>query len=386
MQCQRIVRPDGRVTWTLLNADGGVNAAGDDFAIHLAATDESPNTIRAYMRAVAVLGTWLEQDGLRFQDMTVRHMDRFVSWLQGAATTGPTVLLLRDDIDPAEPRFAPRSINQIHSALKRFYHMLDLYEQSGIDLAVTQGRKPWDNPYRGFLWHIERRKAVRKSKRRQKGVVTAPTPRLSPEQVLALINACRCMRDVLLIVILYNSGLRIGEALGLRHSDIDHGSKLISVYKRRDNENGARAKSERPRHIPVNPYVVNMYEDYLVSEEYRPSFEAGSDYLFTNIEEGAIGRALTYETALDLCRRLRRRVGFHWTWHWLRHTHISECIAQGYSLLEAAERAGHSDIQVTNDFYKHLFDHEYKRRYLKSDGLVRDRLRQMEEERRARGA
>lgn len=199
MQCQRIVRPDGRITWTLLNADSGVNAAGDDFAIHLAATDESPNTIRAHMRAVAVLGTWLEQDGLRFQDMTVRHMDRFVSWLQGAATTGPTVLLLHDDIDPAEPRFAPRSINQIQSALKRFYRMLDLYEQSGIDLAVTQGRKPWDNPYRGFLWHIERRKAVRKSKRRQKGVVTAPTPRLSPEQVLALINACRCMRDVLLI-------------------------------------------------------------------------------------------------------------------------------------------------------------------------------------------
>jgi integrase len=312
--------------------------------------------------------------------MDARLLDRFMAYLGGAPTTGPSIYLLAER-PAARARYAPRSINQILAAIKRFYAMLGIYAESGVDLSTTDPVRPWDKPFKGALWHIQRRKGVKREKRRRTVAPTQQTPRLTPEQVLKLINVCTNMRDVLLLVVCYNTGARIGEVLGLRHSDINHQDCIISLYKREDNENGARAKSWTPRHVPVNPYVIRMYEDYLVSDEYRAAFETGSDYVFTNIFEGRIGRALTYDAAQQLCRALRKRARLHFTWHWFRHTHLSECIASGYDLLQVADRAGHADINTTNEFYKHLFDHEYKRKYLQSDAAVRDQLRRLQEER-----
>ena len=98
--------------------------------------------------------------------------------------------------------------------------------------------------------------------------------RLTPTEVLRLIEGCNLARDAFLIVLLYNTGLRIGEALGLHHIDIDLLEKVIWVISREDNANGARAKSGRIRGVPVHDYVLNMYVDYLTSDEYLPVFES----------------------------------------------------------------------------------------------------------------
>ena len=65
---------------------------------------------------------------------------------------------------------------------------------------------------------------------------------LTPEQVQTLLDACEHLRDRLLLALLYDTGMRIGEALGLRHNDIAAAERQITVI-RRDNDNGARAKS-----------------------------------------------------------------------------------------------------------------------------------------------
>ena len=65
---------------------------------------------------------------------------------------------------------------------------------------------------------------------------------LTPQQVQALLDGCEHLRDRLLLAVLYDSGMRIGEALGLRHNDIAAAEREITVV-RRDNDNGARAKS-----------------------------------------------------------------------------------------------------------------------------------------------
>lgn len=91
--------------------------------------------------------------------------------------------------------------------------------------------------------------------------------RLDPEVVLSLIKSCHLIRDSFLIVLLYNTGMRIGEALGLRHSDIDISKGLFWVAPRSDNQNGARAKSRKARAIPVLRFVIDMYEDYMTSDQ-----------------------------------------------------------------------------------------------------------------------
>nr|WP_223823280.1 tyrosine-type recombinase/integrase [Candidatus Enterovibrio luxaltus] len=65
---------------------------------------------------------------------------------------------------------------------------------------------------------------------------------LTPEHVKALVAASGNKRNKFLICLLYETGMRIGETLGLRHADIHSWDKVIQVIPRR-NENRASAKS-----------------------------------------------------------------------------------------------------------------------------------------------
>jgi integrase len=110
---------------------------------------------------------------------------------------------------------------------------------------------------------------------------------LDAEQIAAIVAACDRLRDQFLFTLL-TEGLRIGEALGLRHSDIDAAARLVSVVPRR-NSNRARAKGGGGRQVPVPVRVIRLYADYLHAEY----GDLDSDYVFVNLWSGPIGSPLT---------------------------------------------------------------------------------------------
>ena len=65
---------------------------------------------------------------------------------------------------------------------------------------------------------------------------------LTTDEVQSILNACDRLRDRFLVALLYDSGMRIGEALGLRHHDIAAAERQVRIVSRR-NANGARSKS-----------------------------------------------------------------------------------------------------------------------------------------------
>jgi integrase/recombinase XerD len=87
---------------------------------------------------------------------------------------------------------------------------------------------------------------------------------------------------------------RVGEALGMRHEDIDIGDCLVHVVPR-DNANGARAKSGRGRVIPASAPLMRLYADYL-NREYQA---VDSDYVFVGLWAAPAGRPLTYPAVYD---------------------------------------------------------------------------------------
>src|SRR5664280_713097 len=60
-------------------------------------------------------------------------------------------------------------------------------------------------------------------------------------------------------------GMRIGEALGLRHEDLNIAEPRVSIVAR-DNDNRARAKGGRSRFIPASGELIRLYADYLNGE------------------------------------------------------------------------------------------------------------------------
>jgi integrase/recombinase XerD len=62
-------------------------------------------------------------------------------------------------------------------------------------------------------------------------------------QIQAILDACTRLRDRFLFVLLWESGIRIGEALGLRHEDIAAAEGELTVTPR---VNDNRARASRP--------------------------------------------------------------------------------------------------------------------------------------------
>ena len=144
-------------------------------------------------------------------------------------------------------------------------------------------------------------------------------------------------------------GLRIGEALGLRHEDLAAAEREVAVVPR-DNGNGARSKSREPRSIPVSAGLIRLYADYLHGEY----GDLDSDYVFVNLWAGAAGQALSYPAVYDLVLRLRRRTGLDFDPHWFRHSAATRMLRDGVPVEVVSKILGHSSLTTTIAVYGHL--------------------------------
>jgi integrase len=167
----------------------------------------------------------------------------------------------------------------------------------------------------------------------------------------------------MLFTLLAESGLRVGEALGLRHDDIDAASCVVSVVGRA-NANGARAKSGS-RQVPVPAGLIRLYSDYLHTEY----GDLDSDYVFVNLWAEPVGAPLSYRSVYDLVLRLRARTGIAFSPHVFRHTYATGLLRRGVAVEVVSKLLGHASISTTGDTYSHL-SIEDARRALVSAGVL----------------
>ncbi len=96
------------------------------------------------------------------------------------------------------------------------------------------------------------------------------------QEILELLKQCTNCRDQLLIMLLAETGYRIGEILGVNYTrDIDYERHTIRVFFRDDNENKARAKNAAYRRSKVSDATFQFLLFYL--SKYRNFFTAPAD-------------------------------------------------------------------------------------------------------------
>jgi integrase len=202
--------------------------------------------------------------------------------------------------------------------------------------------------YKPFLHHVTKGEP----QRRRVVALAAPTARpriLTVAEVQAILDACEHLRDRLLFALLLDTGVRIGEALGLRHEDVAVAERQLSIVPR-SNANRARVKSGRSRIIPTSAELMRLYVDYL-GREYGA---LDCDYVFVNLWGAPLGSPLTYPSVYDLVLRLRRRVGFAFGPHLFRHTYATWLLRRGAGIESVKELLGHASVTTTVDTYGHL--------------------------------
>jgi integrase/recombinase XerD len=345
MQVQRVALPGSRVeSWTVLDDDTPVEPV-ERYLAYLSDIERSPNTVKAYAHDLKDYWVFLGRRGLDWREVRLEDIGEFVAWLRlpAAGRDGRVAVL-----PSVEAAVSASTVNRKLSAVSAFYqhqvrHGVDLGE-----LLVTWGPPGRRGGWRPFLHHVAKDKP--QPRRTVALKVAKKLPRvLTAAEVQAILDACTRLRDRFLFAVLYETGMRIGEALGLRHSDIDAAACEVTVVPR-DNDNGARSKSREQRAIPVRAGLVRLYADYLHGEY----GDLDSDYVFVNIFAEPRGRALSYPAAYDLVKRLRKRTGIDFDPHWCRHTHATRSLRDGVPVEVVSTLLGHSSITTTLEIYGHL--------------------------------
>ena len=339
---QRVVMPvTGAGSWTVLGDDGEVVAPAERYLGYLSALERSPNTVRAYALSLRLWFEFLGQAGVGWADADVEDVARFVAWLRAPA----------ENVIVLETGAGRRSAATVNRHLAAVFGLYDHHARSGVGVAagLVAWRRVSRGSYKPFLHHVTKGKPV--PTRPARLIVTRRAPRtLDAGQVAAILAACEHLRDRFLLALLAETGMRVGQALGLRHGDFVSRGREIHIVPRAGNANGARAKLREAAVIPVSTPLVRLYSEYMHAEY----GDIDSDYVFVNLFAGPVGQPLCYRTVHQLIGRIAARTGIAFTAHMLRHTHATELIRSGVPVEVVARLLTHRSSTTTSQTYIHL--------------------------------
>ncbi|MGH8296281.1 MAG: tyrosine-type recombinase/integrase [Steroidobacteraceae bacterium] len=358
---QMVRMPDGAESWTLLGEDGDVVVPVEAFLAHLQALDRSPGTIRTYATSLKLWFEFLDVVHVAWDEARAEHVSRFIAWLRAPAAN---VVVL----EGGSARRAASTVNKHLAALFSFY---DYHARNGVELAqaLISWRRSNRGGYRSFLHHVTAGRPTPTRPLRLRQPRRLPRT-LTTDQVVTLVEACDHLRDRFLVVLLAETGIRIGQALGMRHSDFVSHRRELRIVPRSDNANGARAKALEPATIPISAGLVRLYSRYMF-DEYG---ELDSDYVFVNLFAAPHGEPLRYQAVHQFVRRLRARTGIEFTVHMLRHTHATDLLRHGVGIDVVAKLLTHRSSTTTSQTYVHL-DVDDLRTELVRAGVWADRPR-----------
>ena len=165
------------------------------------------------------------------------------------------------------------------------------------------------------------------------------------DEIITILQACTNCRDQLLILLLAETGFRIGEILGVDYvHDIDYQHHLVGVYFREDNENEARAKNAEYRKAKISNDTFEFLMYYLA--EYRELLQH-QNYLFINITGNTAGQPLKVNSVYDMLGRMEKKTGIDLTPHMLRRYFANMRRKDGWRLELIQQALGHKHLDTT---------------------------------------
>ena len=338
--------PDpGRTGWLVVHRDqSGIRRVAEvsDWLRVTAVSTSSPNTLKSQAEALALWWRWcveskvdpLRTDAVRFA--------RFVSALQSVPMGLPLTSPIRGL--PGDPRLRqPTTVSQRVVHIKAFYR----WAMANGEVSAVTGRA-----VTGF-----------KTPRAPKAMRAS---RLHPQQVEVLLAAPLSPRNRLAVALLYDAGLREGEALGLRIEDWCVNRDVAAVFgcrvsggphlhvRRRLNSNGAIAKSHYERIVPISARLTAAHRDWQAWAFDHIPHSVECPYLLISLAGSTKGREWSISGFTSMWQdKVKTLPGLEKaTPHLLRHTWASELIDAGVPSFTVQELLGHRSPSST-EVYTH---------------------------------
>jgi integrase/recombinase XerD len=277
----------------------------------LAAHGRSPSTQETYTLMLRLFGRYLEE---ALRDKTLD-------------TVGPEDIEAYQRYLVTERKVGYSSFNQSTCALRFFYQTC---------LGKTD-------------WTVARAPYQRKRR-------TLPEI-LSPEEIVAILEACHNLKHRTLLMSSYSGGLRLGETLGLLPSDIDSTRMMIRIEQ---------GKGRKDRYVMLSPTLLVALRTYW--KAFQPI-----RWLF---EGRRPGKPLSPSTAEKIFTSAAGRAGITKgvSFHSLRHAFATHLLEGGTNIRVIQALLGHRCL-TTTQIYTHV-----ARTYVNATISPLDRLKEKKEE------
>jgi integrase len=150
-------------------------------------------------------------------------------------------------------------------------------------------------------------------------------------------------RDAEAVRVAAYSGLRLGEQLALRWSDVDWAGTALTISRAVSAGVEGHTKTGQVRRVPMADQARAALERLAL----RAEFTAPDDYVFCN----ALGRRLDDSALRRRYKRARDAAGLRpLRWHDLRHTFGSLLVAGGVDLVSVRDAMGHAQLATTSRY------------------------------------
>jgi integrase len=194
------------------------------------------------------------------------------------------------------------------------------------------------------------------------GVARKEAAHLDPQQVAQLLTAAESSRYHTALLLIATTGLRRGEALALRWSDVDLDAGVLRVQDTVQRIDGKLStgpvKTDRSRRtIPLSPAIVALLRRHRVTQ-LEERMRAANQWTDTGLVFTTdLGHVVEPRNLLRVVEAAAKRIGLDGVGaHTLRHSAATAWLESGVHIKQVSDLLGHSSVAITGDVYGHGSD------------------------------
>ena len=272
----------------------------------------SINTVNSYLSDINIFLEYLKESKINYKDVNRDVIRTYLKYLDTA-------------------KYKSSSINRLLSSLNDYYNYLLKMKYVKYNYFEDINRPRREKKLPNFINYEEYMTLIKQAEKEENEFLRA--------------------RNLLFLEILFDTGLRVSEAVNIKFSDINKSECSIKVL----------GKGSRERIVYFGEYALNYLNDYMairaginspdknylfLNKNYTKLTRRGAEYLLNSVTKQAL---------------LKQKV----TPHTLRHTFATEMLNNGCDIRSVQELLGHKSLSTTG-IYTHVTNEVVRTEYLKA--------------------
>ncbi len=355
-------------------------------------TKKDAETLRNELLVQAQNGIDIDPEKITFSE----YLDK---WLKDFGKTNLAPRTLESYISVIEKHLKPE-LGHIQLSKLSPSHLRDFYTKSLTDgrkdSKKTKGSALTASTVKHFhrLIHLALRQAVRwelvfrnvadavdPPKQASELDETKDLVFLNEQEIETLFKSIKSNYAYIPAYIAVNTGMRLGEVLGLRWQDIDLEGKILTInqtmqcvnreikFRNKAKTKGSRRTIDLPDNLIVFLKKLQLEQETQKRWTHKDVYQ---DHDLVCCRED--GTPINLHSFGSYFIRLAKRAGINASFHSLRHTHASLLLKAGEYPKVISERLGHTQIGITMDIYSHIMPGMQKQAAEKIDLILAGRI------------